>query len=216
MRAGLRERPAPSGPDMVRSPQQELAWGSAGPLAPSEPLGRVRGRGRRGCPPPGYARAEGLASAACPAVGRAHVVTCLDPAAPQKLDHVLGEAWAQAGAEHAHVPWGPGASPAGIREALSRRLAAPLSGGWGGAGGAGAKGSCGTDGADPAGPPLPRAAPPLPASRLQSRADSATCWPRGTGARLPANLRSKRWARKIDKASHPYAQGTHLLVRARE
>lgn len=205
----------------MRSPQQELAWGSACSLAPSEPLGRVRGRGRRGYPPPGDARAEGLASAGCPAVGRAHVVTCLDPAAPQKLDHVLGEAWAQPGAEHAHVPWGPGAVPGGIREALSRRLVTPLSGG-GGAGGAGAKGSCGTEGADPAGSPLPRARPPrrprrfrLPGSRAGPTAPSAGREGRARGFLRTCVLNAGPGI-LIDEASHPYAQGTYLLVRARE
>lgn len=78
---------------------------------------------------------RGAACAVCPAVWHAHTVTCLDSVAPQKLDHVLGEAWAKTGPEHAHVPWGPGANrPVGGLRSLSRRPSAPFSGaGTGGA-----------------------------------------------------------------------------------
>lgn len=40
-------------------------------------------------------------------LARAHPVTCLDPAAPKKLDHLLGEARAQSDSEYAHVPCRP-------------------------------------------------------------------------------------------------------------
>lgn len=51
---------------------------------------------------------RGAPSPRCAQLGGAHAVTCFDPAAPQLPDRVLGEARAQPGPEHAHVPGGAG------------------------------------------------------------------------------------------------------------
>jgi hypothetical protein len=67
---------------------------------------------------------------------RAHAVTCPDPAAPQKLDHLLGEARAQSGLQHPHVPCRPGPALGGLGgcqslrhpPGLARRPSTPLSG----------------------------------------------------------------------------------------
>ena len=135
------------------------------------PLSRVcQGRGR----PPRWAPPRGPH-------WRTPAITCLDPAAPQKLDHVLGETRAQSGPKHAHVPCGPGAArPEDIRGALS----GPSAGGGREAGarreGGGRRrrrGGCGACGDAGTQSPPARTAPQLPASRLQGPACSATCWP---------------------------------------
>lgn len=134
---------------------------------PAPPPGGT-GRSAEGTAPPGSAGA-GHTPSALAQLGGAHAVTCPDPAGPQLPDRVLGEARAQPGPEHAHVPWGP-EGPGGA--ALSSRPVAPLS--RGAAGG-------GAEGAAPAGSLHLRPAA-LPPSGRQGLACSVICWPRGDRA----------------------------------
>lgn len=150
---------------------------------------------------------------------RAPAVTCLDPAALQELDHVLGEARAQSRPEHAHVPGGPrAAGPRGIRGALSSRPhptpGAPF---WTGEecgrqrprGEGGPFGSSGTQGQ-----PAP-ATPPLPASRRQDPACGATCRPRRGRAGRAVGAETARAARSRAPSAEVDAPGGRVAARVR-
>lgn len=177
----------------------------------------------RGSPPPAFPGSPGAQEGGegalrvcrgqpCGSQWRAPAVTCLDPAALQELDHVLGEARAQSRPEHAHVPWGPRAArPRGIRGALSSRPhPAPGAPFWTGEecgrqrprGEGGPFGSSGTQGQ-----PAP-ATPPLPASRRQDPACGATCRPRRGRAGRAVGAETARAARSRAPSAEVNAPGS--------
>lgn len=123
---------------------------------------------------------RGAPSPRCAQLGGAHAVTCLDPAAPQLPDRVVGEARAQPGPEHAHVPREPRGRRPPDCSSRGHPPGSPLTPG----GTPFRKGRRRRRGGrGPRRVPAPRPShsrlAALPPSRRQGRACSAICWPRG-------------------------------------
>lgn len=207
--------PSPTLPSSARR-----LWASEAGEGP-HPVGQGRGQPPRWAQPCGPHR-------------RAPAVTCLDPAALQKLDHVLSEAGAQSGPKHAHVPWRPrgrwswGHPRGPLQTPRSTHFRTKR---WGLASGGG-----GAQGVDPAWSPAPRSLPARPRRRF--RFPGSRAWPaappadRGADGRAPAAPRGRhevgspafspsrllaslpgatfhneRWCRTLDGTHHPYSQG---------